>query len=155
MTTAAWRVPLGFLLSPVVPCTCLTWAFAGTSGQWGTIMVMVLACWAISAVFAVPTYLFLRRFKRIAWVDCIIGGAMSALAFNLVGFALTQAVSGGRGYSASDAGGATVVDGHMTIHGLVSLAEGLLPQAMLGACIGACFWFIALRESRVRRQSRA
>jgi hypothetical protein len=144
MTSVNWRVPFGFLLAPVLPCAGLDLALERHAMLLGT-GVMVIVSWAVIVVFAVPVYLILGRCKRIGLVDCIAGGAASALAPNLAMRALSWFVLPSTGYSSGDSGGAITVDGRLTTHGAwVDLRASLFSMA-LGACIGLCFWFIALR----------
>lgn len=149
MSNSVGRLVLGFALAPVVPCVGLVLASAALAGQWDAIAFTITTTLAVSLVVSlvcgVPLYLVLRRYKRVSMIDCVVGGAAAALVLNLVLYGAVRLAFRNGGYSAGDSGGATYVDNHLTVHGAVVAAEGILANLALGACIGLCFWFIALR----------
>lgn len=101
----------------------------------------------VTLVCGVPLYLLLRRYKSVSMIDCVVGGAAAALVFNLVLYTAVRLAFRDGGYSAGDSGGATYIDSHLTAHGAVVAAEGVVANLALGACIGFCFWLIALRPA--------
>lgn len=65
-----WRVPAGFVLAPVLPCGFLALGSAALAGQWNAIGFAIISTvtvsWAAIAVFGVPSFLMLRRVKKVA-----------------------------------------------------------------------------------------
>jgi hypothetical protein len=98
----------------------------------------------LSLVVAVPLYFSLRRFRAVGLLECVLSGVAITVLLNLI----TSIFSGSPGYSAADSGGPTIVNGHLTGHGIVSAMLGTAVQSLLGAAIGLCFWLIALRSIR-------
>ena len=152
MERVNWRVPAGFVLAPVLPCGFLVLGSAALAGQWNAIgfgiISMVTVSWAVVAVFGVPSFLMLRRVKKVSLVDCLAGGACCALLLSLALHALATFMLRDGGYSAGDSGGATYINNRLTSHGVYVELQGLLSNLILGAAIGACFWGFALRPSR-------
>ncbi len=154
MTNSVGRLILGFVFAPVGPCVALVLASAALAGQWNAIAFTITATLAVSLIVTlvcgVPLYLILRRYKSVSMIDCVVGGAAAALVLNLVLYAAVRLAFRNGGYSAGDSGGATYVDSHLTLHGAVVAAEGVLANLALGACIGLCFWLVALRPASWR-----
>lgn len=152
MERVNWRIPTGFVLAPVLPCGILMLGSAALSGQWNAIgfvvISMVTVSWAVIAVFGVPSFLMLRRVKKVSLVDCLAGGACCALLLSLALHALATFMLRDGGYSAGDSGGATYINNRLTSHGVYVELQGLLSNLILGAAIGACFWGFALGPSR-------
>ena len=148
-----WRVPLGFLLAPVLPCALMT--IPGTlatqdwNGAFVFIYAMVIASLVITLFVAVPIYLLLARFWRVGFVECLVSGtAIGALAT----LALTL-IPANSNFSASDSGGATVIHGAYTAHGWAQNFSAMSDAAVLGAAIGFAFWLIAIWSPREREGS--
>jgi hypothetical protein len=142
-----WRVPVAFAISPVLPCALL-----GVIGiilhpeRTGARLLFAYEA-AVAEVLillvAAPAYLILRRYRVIAVLECLLAGfAIGALASAIVLFAPRRH----EGDFAADAGGPTVVNGHMTWHGVVSNLEGIAIFALLGTSIGLMFWLVGIRR---------
>ena len=123
MKAVAWRVWLGFVLAPVVPCACVVLPLWGDVGALKFLLTVMLGvCWVVTALIGVPAYLFLGRYGRVTLWHCLAGGALAAMACYRV---LSGSMSG-------DEQGAGVV-------------KALLSYLVFGTSIGLCFWLIALR----------
>jgi uncharacterized membrane protein YagU involved in acid resistance len=151
------RVPIGFLLAPIVPCavTVLPGILAQPewAGGWQMIFLMVVVSQIISLVVAVPTYFLLRHYSRVGFWQCLLSGAAIAVVFNIVVLSLSMSL--GTDYSAADSGGDTVINGHITIHGWVQNALSAGYFALLGAGIGFAFWLIAIWSPKKRVRAAA
>ena len=75
-----WRVPLGFIVAPIIPCaaTVLPGIIARPewTGGWRLIVLMVVVSQIISLVFAVPVYFLLRRYWRVGLLQCLLFGTI-------------------------------------------------------------------------------
>lgn len=150
-----WRVPVGFLLAPAAPCAIYVLTMAAIAGQWnGAVFIF----WALTATsigtslaIALPIYLLLNRYWKVRLIECLLGGAGTALLLNLVLFLVIAYAFPERGYSAGDSGGDTIVNGKYTQHGMVQVALGVIQSMFFGATIGICFWFIALYRPVTKR----
>lgn len=141
-----WRVFLGFLLAPIVPCLLLAavmgedvsnsaFFFPAVAGMVGLCLIVI---WA----FAVPTYLALQSKGRVSFAQSVGSGfwiaEVIALALVLVG-ALVQQLPpvvqhvGARTFTAPAIPPITWVD----------LAMGCTMFGAFGAVVGATFWMIA------------
>lgn len=148
MTTFNWRVPIGFLLAPVVPCAFVALVSAVIAGLWNGAMFMATAMitvsLALSLVVCLPTYMLLKRFWQVRLVECVVAGAGTALALNIALYLVTAISFPNTGYSAGDSGGDTYIDGKLTPHGRVVALQGIGAGMALGGSIGFCFWAIAV-----------
>ena len=121
-------------------------AMSAFANQWSgfrfVLLSMIVVSEVLSLIVAVPLYFLLRRFRTLGLLECALSGVAITILLNLV----TAIVSGGPGYSAADSGGPTIVDGHLTGHGIVNVMLGTAVQSVLGASIGLCFWVIAVRS---------
>jgi hypothetical protein len=147
-----WRVPLGFVIAPIIPCTLTVLpgivARPEWTGGWGLILIMVLVSELISLVVAVPTYFLLRRYWRVGLMQCLVSGAAIGVLFVVV--TLLWSMSMPCCYSAGDSGGPTIIDSHYTFHGWVQNAASAGYSALLGASIGLVFWAVAVRSPKKR-----
>jgi hypothetical protein len=153
-----WRIPLGFVLAPIPPCTLLTLVLAAIAGQWNGFTfftgAMIVVSLVVSLTVGLPLYLLLRRYWRVRLVECLVGGAVSAAVLNLAIIVAMGSFMDGRNYSAGDSGGATYTDGKLTEHGRAVAIRDFVQQLLLGASIGFCFWGIALAPTpSTRRES--
>lgn len=158
MKQTNWRVPIAFLLAPVVPCALTAGTLAALSGNWSgavfAMVMMTLVSLVVSLALCVPAYVMLKRRGPIRLAHCLVAGACAALVFDLATHATTAYLLRDVGYSAGDSGGATFVDGSMTPHGVAVAARGLVADMIHGVAIAACFWGIAFwrREQGVNAE---
>ena len=141
-----WRVPVAFAVAPVLPCALYVAPGLVRYPDWtGTRLLFayeMAAAEFLTLLVAVPAYLILRRFRVIGLLDCLLAGfTIGALFSGVVLFVPSHA-----GLSAADSGGPTVVNGHMSWHGVLVNLEGVAIFALLGASIGLVFWLVGIRR---------
>jgi hypothetical protein len=153
-----WRVPFGFVLAPVLPCTLaglIPAAIAGRVLEAPSIVIpTILVSLALILVVYVPAYFLLKRFWRVRLLECLLMGGATALILNIGLLAVSAILFSGGGDSAGDSGGPTIVDGRLTPHGWWGAVHGLTYHVLLGVSIGLCFWFIAIRQRPTWRSRR-
>jgi hypothetical protein len=142
-----WRLPLGFILAPVIPSALMVLpgivATAEWRASWRLIVYIVVVLEIISLIVALPTYFLLRRFWRVGALHCTVSGAAIATLTNVLLLSLPL-----EGYSAGDPGGDTIINGRYTAHGWMQNLSDLLIMGGFGAGIGLLFWVIALWRRR-------
>lgn len=143
MQSHPWRVPLAFLLAPLVPCALYALILGTLAQRWAglfaLVIAMVITAEALTLVLAVPAYLLIKRLWRVGLLECVLAGAGVALVFGSLDLVLPLS----SGYSAGDSGGPTVIDGRFTVHGYVSWAIRTMVNGLLGGSIGLTFWVLA------------
>jgi hypothetical protein len=130
-----WRIALGFLGAPIVPCALLNAiSYARLGRPWGaqTFVGMVVVCDIVIATIAVPVYLLLKR-SRISLRKCVAGGAAIAggLAICLIFLGAYNA--------ARQSGGAMFAN-----YSILQALRVTLIFTSLGGGIGLCFWVIGI-----------
>lgn len=97
----------------------------------------LICCW----VFAAPALKYLMR-KEFTWLGAALGGASIAALMAIVSIAFQRhlgwrvSLDPDRSYGAYRRGGTTVVDGILTPHGWLLLAESTLYFVATGAVVG-------------------
>ena len=139
-----WRLPAAFLVSPVVPCALYAVPDLVMWRNWAgarvTLVVGVVVAEAMVVVLALPTYLVLRRYRTVGLRSCLCAGFLICFGTSCV----LQVISLNPGYSASDGGGATIVNGHLTAHGFVMSIVGATIFGIMGALTGLIFWLVGI-----------
>lgn len=135
----AWRVPLGFLLAPVLPCTLAilpsTLATRNWSGAIGLIGTMIIVSLAITLVLAMPVYLLLKRYWTVGLVECLVSGTV----IGVIPFPVLELLVSSGKHSAA----ATASHAAHAAHGWAPALSATSDAAVLGAAIGFAFWAIA------------
>ena len=115
-----------------------------------TVFVVALIIWAIGIiVVALPIWWVLHKLRLRHWSVAVLGGLVTTF---VVGFALQtrgfELVTwpGSGTLSASDSGGPTVVDNHLTPHGWWNAAEGSLELGAAGSLVALVGWLVAYRK---------
>src|SRR5215470_15786251 len=139
-----WRLPVAFLVSPVVPCTLYAVPDLVMWHNWGgarfTLVVGLVVAEAMVVVLALPAYLVLRRYRTIGLWSCFGTGFLICVGTSCV----SQLFTLNPGYSAGDGGGATIVNGHLTAHGFVMSIVGATVFGVMGALTGLVFWLVGI-----------
>lgn len=144
MAMRAWRVPVGFLVAPIAPCFIGAMALSDIQRTWRIAPFMIIVCWLISFLIAMPTYLVLQRGGYVTLLKALVSGFLIALSVSLA----TVLLPSGPGDYASDSTGPTMVAGHLTALGWQNALQGCLATGGLGAAIGVVFWLVACWKSR-------
>jgi hypothetical protein len=145
-----WRLPVGFIVAPVVPCILIVVPgmvqYPEWTGAWLVIAYMVIASLLITLLLGVPLYFALRRFWKVGLPQCVFSGAL--LGALMAALATISSIGGN--YSANDAGGPTVIAGQYTVHGWIQSCVVAGQTALLGGGIGFMFWAVAIWRSERR-----
>ena len=110
--------------------------------------------WGAGLCLAAPLpWAILHRYTKRRWPVAVAFGTLLtfvvALALVTKGFALFSVTEG---FSASDNGGPTWVDGRLTQHGWVEAFNVALICSLAGALVGVVVWRIAYRRASVVRE---
>lgn len=157
MKSIQWRIPLAFVLAPVLP-----WAvFAATmlfpdhgdapdpgwSGLVHFVLAKALFDWEMaSLLLGVPAYGLLRRRRAVTLGDCLVAGLMAALLVLVVGHVEFSWWLHAAGYPHTFDDQLTKFNGHLTLLGFAEAIRGGWLEFVKGVAVGACFWFIGLRR---------
>ena len=143
--TVNWRLFAAFVVSPVIPCFLYNipdyFAFHTWSNSF--LLQAVAVAEALVLLVAVPTFLLLRRRFRITLTVCLIAGFLICFAASC----LLAFLPLNPGYSAGDGGGSTVINGHITAHGVVSQLIGASIFGLMGTITALIFWVVGIRNS--------
>ena len=99
-------------------------------------------------VLAIPAWWAMHRTGRRSWRDALTLGAALSLAVCAILLLLQFVGQGEVAYSAWDSGGATVINGHLTAHGLWGRVLGVAWVTLAGAFAGLAVWRVAYRRPR-------
>jgi len=153
-----WKiVRKGFLLAPLLPCVLLlvegftegqVYGLGGAVGHALFLYVYcVIACYFISAIFALPLYWLSWKYFRVSLVSCILGGG-------LIGggppwfFFMLQCLGLWPKWDNESLGGVPlIVNKQFTAAGRVHYAMSGFYTAVFGAAIGMLFWVVAVRRN--------
>jgi hypothetical protein len=138
-----WRLPVAFLVSPVIPCVLFNVPDYVAFHTWsnGFLVGALVVAETLVLLVAVPTFFLLRRYRRVTLITCLTAGFTICFAISclLVLYPLDS------GYSAGNGGGATVINGHLTAHGALSQLVGASVIGLMGALTGLIFWLVGIR----------
>jgi len=134
---------MAFLVSPIIPCILYNIPDYLAFHTWSNsfLVAALVVAEVLIALVAVPVFLLLRRRRRVTLTICLTAGFIICFAISGL-FAFWPLDPG---YSAGDGGGSTVINGHMTAHGVVSQLIGASVFGLMGAITGLIFWAVGIR----------
>jgi hypothetical protein len=99
-------------------------------------------------IVGVPGWVLLHRNGWRGWRAALAFGFVATAGLDLAAFAVFPVLISVEGtYSASDDGGPTIINGHVTLHGWTEFAEQAITLGAVSAIVGWVIWRIAYRKA--------